>query len=138
MPLGVLADVLLSRHELTFDESADDGVEITGHVEHTRQEQTLDIRVGQQKGKHTGRLVLSGAPLEDGARQPRISAEKRVVEAVDCRLDDVNRVVGVVATALLAGISCDKMAQLLQGKELVVAVVEVLEPSQDGDAVGTS
>lgn len=138
MPLGVLTDIFLSRHELSLDESADDGVEIAGHVEHARQEQTLDFRVGQQKGKHAGRLVLTVAPLEDGTQQPRIGAEKCDVEAVDCCLDGVNRLVGVVATALLAGIACDKMPQLLQGKELVITVVEVLEPSQDGDAVGTS
>ena len=138
MAFGVLADVLLSRHEFTLDESADDGVEIAGHVEHAGQEQTLDFRVGQQKGKHAGRLVLTVAPLEDGTQQPRIGAEKCVVEAVDCCLDGVNRLVGVVATALLAGIACDKIAQLLEGEVLVITVVEMLEPSQDGDAVGTS
>ena len=115
MAFGVLTDVLFRGHELTLDESADDRVEIAGHVEHARQEQTLDFRVGQQKGKHTGRLVLAVAPLEDGTHQPRIRAEERIVEAVDFRLDGVNRVVGVVASALLTSIACDEMAQLLQG-----------------------
>lgn len=46
MPLGILADLFLGWYELALDKTADDRIEVAGHVEHTRQEQTLDFRVG--------------------------------------------------------------------------------------------
>lgn len=83
MPLGILAYVFSGGHKFAFDKTADDRVEVAGHVEHARQEQTLYFRVGQQQGKDTGWLVFAAAPLEDGACQPGICAEECVVELVN-------------------------------------------------------